>query len=129
MEWLTVWIFCGIVAASIASGRGRSGCAWLLLGILFGPFSFAVALMPRVTSAEKEILAKCPFCAEAVRPEAVKCKHCGSEIPVTAGTIIAASKKPTGGDSGQATNWLGLIVFVAALFAVISFFSWLAASR
>jgi hypothetical protein len=23
---------------------------------------------------------KCPFCAESVRKEAVKCKHCGSEI-------------------------------------------------
>jgi hypothetical protein len=24
---------------------------------------------------------KCPFCAEAVRAEAVKCKHCGSALP------------------------------------------------
>ena len=31
MEWLAVWIFCGIVAASIASGRGRSGCGWLII--------------------------------------------------------------------------------------------------
>jgi hypothetical protein len=23
---------------------------------------------------------KCPFCAEAIRAEAVKCKHCGSEL-------------------------------------------------
>lgn len=23
---------------------------------------------------------KCPFCAESVRKEAIKCKHCGSEI-------------------------------------------------
>jgi hypothetical protein len=28
-------------------------------------------------------LKKCPFCAEAVRAEAVKCKHCGSELPAT----------------------------------------------
>ncbi|MCP5016067.1 MAG: hypothetical protein GY938_12470 [Ketobacter sp.] len=25
-------------------------------------------------------LTKCPFCAEPVRKEAVKCKHCGSEL-------------------------------------------------
>lgn len=24
---------------------------------------------------------KCPFCAEPVRKEAIKCRHCGSEIP------------------------------------------------
>lgn len=24
---------------------------------------------------------KCPFCAESVRKEAIKCKHCGSELP------------------------------------------------
>lgn len=26
-------------------------------------------------------LKKCPFCAENVRREAVKCKHCGSALP------------------------------------------------
>jgi predicted amidophosphoribosyltransferase len=25
-------------------------------------------------------LKKCPFCAESVRKEAIKCKHCGSEL-------------------------------------------------
>lgn len=27
---------------------------------------------------------KCPFCAESVRKEAIKCKHCGSELPSAA---------------------------------------------
>ncbi|MCE5182358.1 MAG: hypothetical protein LLG15_11200 [Betaproteobacteria bacterium] len=25
---------------------------------------------------------KCPFCAELVKAEAIKCKHCGSELPL-----------------------------------------------
>jgi len=25
--------------------------------------------------------AVCPFCAETIKPQAMRCKHCGSDIP------------------------------------------------
>jgi hypothetical protein len=28
---------------------------------------------------------KCPYCAESVKRQAVKCKHCGSDLPQRAG--------------------------------------------
>jgi hypothetical protein len=36
------------------------------------------------TTGEYGDMRKCPFCAESVRKEAIKCKHCGSEIKLAA---------------------------------------------
>lgn len=33
---------------------------------------------------------KCPFCAESVRKEAIKCKHCGSDLNAGANHTLAA---------------------------------------
>ncbi|WP_272682294.1 DUF2545 family protein [Providencia sp. PROV120] len=33
-----------------------------------------------VKGGESNSYKKCPFCAEAVRKEAIKCKHCGSDL-------------------------------------------------
>jgi hypothetical protein len=43
---VVLWVFFGVVSAGIATARGRSGVGWFLLGILFGPFALAVALLP-----------------------------------------------------------------------------------
>jgi zinc-ribbon domain len=37
---------------------------------------------------------KCPFCAEEVQDDAIKCKHCGEFLDASAAKLLAANKLP-----------------------------------
>lgn len=84
MEIAILWLLCGIASAAIANSKGRSGCGWFLLGILFGPFGFVVAALPSMKTAPRAPTPKthvqCPDCAELILKEARKCKHCGCKV-------------------------------------------------
>lgn len=47
MEWILIWILCGVFTAIIASNKGKSGLGWLVMGLIFGIFALLfVGFMP-----------------------------------------------------------------------------------
>ncbi|WFX49517.1 zinc ribbon domain-containing protein [Klebsiella michiganensis] len=101
MELIIICAIIGCIPAAIASGKGRSFFAWWVYGALL----FIVALIHSlvikkdIRSLERsqldEGLVKCPFCAETIKPEAVKCKHCGSNVKEAQEAASIANFKPS----------------------------------
>jgi uncharacterized membrane protein YfcA len=68
-----------LVAQIDRNGFGPAIAAFLVpIACLF--YSLATANGKDEVVADSKGFKKCPFCAEAVRVEAIKCKHCGSAL-------------------------------------------------
>lgn len=113
LSMLIIVILIGLIPASIAKAKGQSFFLWWFLGAAMFIVALPLAIImkkDRVAIEEREIrggMKKCPFCAELVKGDAVKCKHCGSNLPV-AEIVLPSVSEAEKDDFAKAKKFIAL---------------------
>lgn len=84
MTVITIYITLCELIARAAERKGRSATAWFVIAFAFGliiPAVIVAIIGPSSASPDNTVeMVQCPYCAEDIRAEALKCKHCGEML-------------------------------------------------
>lgn len=68
---LTAWPVFAVGCAFAAEKRGGNSLTWFILGLIFGPLAFIVAIVSGK---------RCPHCLSTMPKEAKVCASCGKDV-------------------------------------------------
>jgi hypothetical protein len=73
LEWVFIWIVCGIITALIGSRKGL-GFFSFFYGLILGPLGILIAIF---TVGDRK---ECSFCKELIHKDATVCPHCQRDV-------------------------------------------------
>ena len=84
---IIISVISGLISSYVANEKGRNWLILMIVGFLGGPLGILLILLwPKDQKVldEKALfygqLKKCPACAELIKPDANKCRFCGTEL-------------------------------------------------